>query len=468
MADSMLIIEDEKLLGDELKRQFRRDGWEVAWVQNLADARRVLLGAEIAPLLILADMSLPDGNSLDLLVEMRQASVPGEWIFLTGFGVVPDSVRALRLGAYDFLIKPCEPERLSLIVSAAARSARAQRQLQEEAASLQEHFGPDAFLGSSPASKAVRDVIRQLLLVPLTALILSGETGTGKGLVARILHHSGQRRRGRLIEVNCAALPPNLIESELFGHESGAFTGARGSRRGRIEQADGGTLFLDEIGEMDISLQAKLLRVIEDQRFWRLGGEQQVEVDCQIIAASNQNFEAMVSHGSFRADLYHRLNVLSVELPPLRSRIEDLEELVPVFLAHFNAKVGKNVRFIPDQVWARLKAYDWPGNVRELRNVLERCVLLATDETLPSHWLRLGSALPTLAGQQGSHMTIATDGSVSLQEIERQIIDGVLNSVEQNVSKAARILGLTRGALRYRLQNQGMGPDSGEVETRNG
>jgi DNA-binding NtrC family response regulator len=453
MTDSLLIIEDESLFGAELKRQFEREGWDVAWARSLADARRSLQDADIQPLLVLADMNLPDGNSLDLLEELSKNKVTSEWIFLTGFGVVPDSVRALRLGAYDFLIKPCEPERLKLVVSAAARSARAQRRLQEESATRKAQYAPQSFIGSSTAAQAVREVISQLLPVPITALILSGETGTGKGLVARILHHSGRRHAGRMIEVNCAALPRELLESELFGHESGAFTGARGRRRGRVEQADGGTLFLDEIGEMPMDLQAKLLRVIEDQRFWRVGGEQQIEVDCQVIAASNQNFLEMVRQGRFRADLYHRLNVMSIELPPLRARIQDLEELAHAFLAHFNAKGGKNVRFIPGAVWQQLRRYHWPGNVRELRNVLERCVLLATDETIPGQWLRLETA--PLAGQAAA-VSFPADGSMSLDDIERYVISTVLDSVDHNVSKAARLLGMSRETLRYRLQKHGI------------
>jgi len=461
MPDRLLLIEDERLLGSELKRQFKRSGWDVSWAENLAAARQVLESPDNAPLVVLADMTLPDGNSLDLLEEIHGKRFRGEWIFLTGYGDVPDSVRALRLGAYDFLVKPCDSERLSMAVSAAARGARAQRQLWEEADSKQREFSPEAYLGRSPAAAAVREVVNQLLSVPITALILSGETGTGKGLVARILHHSGLRRNGRLIEVNCAALPRELLESELFGHEPGAFTGARGRHRGRMEQADGGTLFLDEIGEMTVDLQAKLLRVIEDKRFWRLGGEEQVSVDCQIIAASNHDLAELVQAGSFRADLYHRLNVLSIELPALRSRLEDLDILVPAFLAHFNARVGKNVRFVPDAVWDRMRAYNWPGNVRELRNVLERCVLLATDETLPGQWLRLESGGQNAGGPPTvAPLQFPTDGSMSLNFMERKIIETVLESVGHNVSHAARLLGVSRETLRYRVRRHGLEHDA--------
>ncbi|MGD8928055.1 MAG: sigma-54 dependent transcriptional regulator, partial [Lysobacterales bacterium] len=453
MTDRLLLIEDERLLGTELKRQFARSGWEVTWVEDLADAKHALESPGNAPLLVLADMTLPDGNSLDLLEEVRGRNFPGEWIFLTGYGDVPDSVRALRLGAYDFLTKPCDSERLNMVVRAAARGARAQRQLRELADSKQREFSPQAFIGQSPAAEAVREVINQLLPVPVNTLILSGETGTGKGLVARILHHSGLRREGPMIEVNCAALPRELLESELFGHEPGAFTGARGRRRGRIEQADGGTLFLDEIGEISTDLQAKLLRVIEDKRFWRLGGEKQISVDCQIIAASNRDLASLVKAGKFRADLYHRLNVLSIELPALRSRVEDLSLLVPAFLAHFNARVGKNVRFVPEPVWERLRTYRWPGNVRELRNVLERCVLLANDETLPDQWLRLETDEHVEAdADEGATLRLPIDGRMSLDDMERTIIEKVLSDVDRNVSRAARLLGVSRETLRYRVQ----------------
>ena len=469
MQDTLLIIEDESLLGQELVRYYRRQGWDVHLAKNLAGARRLLSKDNLEPLVVLSDMSLPDGNALDLLESLRgdQAGAGGEWIFLTGYGSVPDSVRALRLGAFDFLEKPCEQERLDLVMAGAARSAAAQRRLREESA--QRRQGPEAFAGRSAAARRVRDMLARLSQVPFSALVITGETGTGKGLAARILHHAGTRAHGPLVEVNCAALPRDLLESELFGHEAGAFTGAKGRRRGLIEQADGGTLFLDEIGELDPELQSKLLKALEDHAIRRLGGEREIRVDVQFIAATNQNLAARVQEGRFRGDLFHRLTVFQLELPPLRARKEDLEDLVPGFIADFNSKAGKRVRTVPTAVWQRLRAHAWPGNVRELRNVVERCVLFAEDEEFPLHWLQLASLGPG-AGQaansagaslesveiEGDRLCLPLDGSMALDDMDRHIIQTALERNRYNVTATARALSTTRETLRYRIQKYGL------------
>jgi len=461
MPDTLLVIEDEDLLGDEIARHFRRQGWEVVRTPTLAEAERELLAEGLEPLVVLSDMSLPDGNALDLLEKMGgRAGAGGEWVLLTGFGTIPDSVRALRLGAYEFLEKPCESERLDLVITGAARSARAQRRIRYEAAQQHERYGPDAFAGSNVRTREVRELLAKLAQVPFTALVVGGETGTGKGLAARILHYSGSRASGPLIEVNCIALPSELLESELFGHEAGAFTGAKGRHRGLIEQAHGGTLFLDEIGEMSLGVQARLLKALEDHRFRRVGGERELEVDVQVIAASNRDLALQVQERQFREDLYHRLRVLHVDLPPLRDRKEDLEDLVPLFIAECNAKAGKRVRIVPEGIWERLRLHSWPGNVRELRNVIERCVLLAEDERFPEEWLQLPDALPDRAPAvpEGAPETVGDmvhlplDGSMALDDMEKYIIQIALERANHNVTAAARALGTTRQTLRYRIQ----------------
>lgn len=461
MADTLLIIEDEELLGSELARHFQKQGWEVARVRTLGEARPALLNRALEPLVVLSDMALPDGNALDLLESAREESLGGEWVLLTAYGTVPDSVRALRLGAYDFLEKPCPLERLDLVVAGAARSARAQRRLQDQAAQRNVRYTPEAFKGSSVVAQQVRTMIRKLSQVPLSALVIGGDTGTGKGLATRILHYTGLRAAGPLVEVNCAAIPDELLESELFGHEAGAFTGAKGRHRGLIEQAGGGTLLLDEIGELDPGLQAKLLKAVEDQRIRRLGGEREVNVDVQLIAASNQNLEDRVQNGTFREDLYHRLSVFRLDLPALRTRIDDLEELVPLFVDEFNAKAGKRVSVVPDSVWSRLRGYAWPGNVRELRNVIERCVMLATDEVFPEEWLQLSERTARLESAHPHEddpnvLAVPLDGSVSLDEVESLMIRRALEVSNSNVAAAARRLGITRQTLRYRIEKHGL------------
>jgi DNA-binding NtrC family response regulator len=468
MADTLLLIEDEALLGNELARHFRHDGWEVEHCTDLASARRALFDDELPALVVVSDMQLPDGNALDLLAQVRERGRGGEWIFLTGYGSVTDSVRALRLGAVDFLEKPCDQKRLDLVVAGAARSARAQRQLAEQADQQHQSYSVDAFIGRSGKANEVRAVLRKLSGVPFSALIIGGETGTGKGLATRILHYSGRRASAPLVEINCAALPRELLESELFGHEAGAFTGAQKRRRGLIAQASGGTLFLDEISELELDLQSKLLKVIEDQRVRPLGSEREVTVDVQLVAASNRDLAAAVSDGKFRGDLYHRLSVFGLTLPALRERREDMRDLVPALVAEFNARSGKRVREIPESVWGRLEAHDWPGNVRELRNVVERGVLFADGEIFPLQWLQLPGAAtagapaalpaaPPVASvsqpaEGGEHLLLPLDGSMSIDDMDRHIIATAVARAQGNLSAAARMLGTTRQTLRYRVK----------------
>jgi DNA-binding NtrC family response regulator len=459
MPNTLLIIEDEPLLGLELTRHYSKAGWDVELAPDIKQARRLLDGQRIDPLLILSDMNLPDGNALDLMEEFKGKLPHCEWLLLTGYGSVQESVRGLRLGAYEFLEKPCEMDRLDLVIASACRSALAQRRLLEQAELGHRKYSPDAFVGKSSASKQVRDMLTRLTRVPFSTIIIGGETGTGKGLVARILHNGGKRGLHPLVELNCAALPRELMESELFGHEAGAFTGATGRHRGLIEQADGGTLFLDEIGEMPLDLQAKLLKAIEDRRFRRVGSEREIMVDLQILAASHRDLETMVREGSFRSDLFHRLSVFKLNLPPLREVKEDLDELVPLFIAEINSKAGKQVKIVPDKAWAELRAYSWPGNVRELRNAVERCVLFADGPLFPTQWLQLqGSPARSAAetAETADGIFIPLDGSMDLDDMDRYIIETTLNRHLGNVTASARALGTTRETLRYRVRKYGL------------
>jgi DNA-binding NtrC family response regulator len=454
---SLLIIEDETLLGAEISRHYRQNDWEVEWATSQQQARKIL-SQRFDPSVILSDLNLPDGNALDLMEEVRDGLTYTEWIFLTGYGSVPDSVRALRLGAYEFLEKPCDLDRLDLAVASAGRSTNARRRLLEHAQQRHKRYSPEAYLGNSPAAQNLRALLNRLTQVPFSALVIGGETGTGKGLVARILHYSGPRAQNPLIELNCAALPRELLESELFGHEAGAFTGATGRHRGLMEQADSGSLFLDEIGEMPLDLQAKLLKAIEDRKIRRLGGQREIAVDVQIVAASNRDLERMSADGSFRSDLYHRLSVFKLSLPPLREVKEDLEQLLPALVAEFNAKSGRQVRTISAEVWAQLRAHDWPGNVRELRNLVERCVLFADGPNFPPQWLQLPGtpyAPPTGQGESDG-LYIPLDGSMNLDDMDRFIIETALKRSAYNTVAAARALGASRETLRYRIRKYGI------------
>ncbi|MDN5848740.1 MAG: sigma-54 dependent transcriptional regulator [Nitrococcus sp.] len=450
MSNSLMIVEDEVLLGEELTHYYRKLDWDVWLARNLGEARRLLTDQHLEPLVVLSDMSLPDGNALDFF-EQHGGRRPGcEWIFLTGYGTVADSVRAVRLGVYDFLEKPCDPNYLNLLLENAARCAHAQRRLTFETAQGNARYTPSVFVGDSPATIKLRQMLERLAQLPFSSLMLQGETGTGKGLAARVLHYSGLRHQGPWVELNSAALPRELVESELFGYEAGAFTGATSRHHGLLEQADGGTLFLDELGELDLGIQAKLLKAVEDKRFRRLGGKRDIQVEVQIIAASKRDLAKEVEAGHFRIDLYHRLAVFQLAIPPLRERKEDLRLLVPLLVEEFNAKAGKRVRVIAQAAWLALERYHWPGNVRELRNSIERCVLLAEDESLPHQWLGLpGTPIPS---GNDSTVHLPLDGSLSLEQMEQRIIESALARADGNVTAAARLLKATRETLRYRIQ----------------
>ncbi|WMP16054.1 sigma-54-dependent transcriptional regulator [Thiothrix lacustris] len=475
MADTLLIIEDEQLLGSELQRHYRKQGYEVIWVENCADARHQLSKRSIDPLLVLSDLNLPDGNGLNLLEEHAGHMSGCEWVFLTGYGDVSDSVRALRLGAFDFLTKPCPLRKLDMTVHSAMRSALAQRRLLAGSQDASQRYTPDTLLGMSPITEQTRHMLRKLSQIPFSTLILTGETGTGKGLATRILHYNGSRSKEPLVELNCAALPKELLESELFGHEAGAFTGAKGRHRGLIEQAHRGTLFLDEIGEMPPDLQVKLLKVLEDHKVRRLGGEQETNIDLQVIAATNRNLQDEVRKGNFRADLYHRLCVFELRMPTLAERIADLRELTVTFMTEFNRKSGKHVTQVSERGWELLESYPWPGNVRELRNVLERCVMLSSSNLLPEEWLQLQTTSTAEAEQPrtlavravnehvtsgitaatGSRVanaiTLPLDGSMGLDDMNSAIISAMLARYQGNVMEVARGLKTTREKIRYRI-----------------
>lgn len=469
MADTLLIIEDERLLGSELQYHYRKQGFEVIWVESCADARHQLRKRNIDPLLVLSDLNLPDGNGLNLLEEHAGRMDGCEWVFLTGYGEVSDSVRALRLGAFDFLTKPCPLNKLDMTVHSAMRSALAHRRLLEGTKGASQRYTPDTLLGDSPVTRQTREMLRKLSQIPFSALILTGETGTGKGLAARILHYNGSRSREALVELNCAALPKELLESELFGHEVGAFTGARGRHRGLVEQAHRGTLFLDEVGEMPLDLQAKLLKVLEDHKIRRLGGEQEIHADIQIIAATNCNLQEEVRQGRFRADLYHRLSVFELRMPTLVERLPDLRDLVVTFMAEFNQKSGKQVTQVSERGWQMLENYSWPGNVRELRNVLERCVMLSGGALLPEVFLQLQpirvsetetvASVPPVTYVSGmtqntktaDTVTFPLDGSMGLDEMNGVIIRAMLARYQGNVMEVARMLKTTRQKIRYRI-----------------
>lgn len=455
MTDRLFIIEGNNDTSMGLARHYRKKGWQVEVAGGVGEARAQLLDNQFDPHVIIADLGLPDGSILDHFEDLQDSVVFSEWIFVLDDSEHIDIERIDDL-AYDFLVKPLDQRRLDIIVKRAQRSALTRSRLQNYSASEKKRYPIDAYLGKSEPIRTLKEMLGRLIEVPLSTLIVTGETGTGKGLAARIIHHCGLRRDGPLVELNCAALPRDLLESELYGHEAGAFTGAKGRHRGLFEQANGGTLFLDEIGDMDLELQSKLLKAIEDRKIRRLGSEREIEIDVQIIAATHRDLQAESREGTFREDLYHRLSVFCITLPTLRERPGDLVELVPQIVAEYNAKANRRIDIIPDTVWEKLLQHNWPGNVRELRNVIERCVLLAKDEVLPEQWLQLTDACSPAPQQEcdaaGDVIRLPLDGSMSLDEMDKHIIQTVLDENDHNVTETARILGTTRETLRYRIQ----------------
>ncbi len=467
MSKKMLIIKHDTESGSGLGKHYRDRGWLVERVSSIAAAKETMEQKDWVPHVILANVGLSDGKILDHLTELQKYSKYSEWIFLVEEADQKDLDRVSEL-AYDFLQKPFNEKRLDTLVGRAHRAALCNLKLENYSAASRKKYQIDAYIGKSEPVQELKSMLRDLTKVEISAMIINGETGTGKGLVARILHHASELRKdGPLVEMNCAGLPRELMESEIFGHEAGAFTGAKSRHRGYMEQADGGTLFMDEISDMPMDLQAKLLKAIEDKRIRRLGSEREIALDVQIIAASGIDLKEAVKRKEFRSDLYHRLSIFCLSLPPLRSRKSDLVELVPNIIAELNLKAGKHVKIVPDEVWKELMEYDWPGNIRELRNVIERCVLLAKDEVFPTHWLQLKeycrpveeSSSSDGAEEDGychvddrSRVTIPLDGSMSLEEMDKHIIHTALEKNDFNVMETARSLGTTRETLRYRMQ----------------
>lgn len=472
MSQLLAIIHSDKIERSTLREILEEQQLQSLEFDSFTTANDAISQGSCHPMVVLA--KTPE-NKTDFgnLTEMQSRLPYSEWIFLFDPAQKTPS-HQLDDYAYDLLCFPAvPPERLRVVVKRALRSAQTQWQLNNAASARQQRYQPSAYIGNSEQVKQLRSMIHQLSEVPLNTLIITGETGTGKGLVAKIVHHTGQRKKGPLIELNCAALPRELLESQLFGHESGAFTGAKSRHHGLFEQANGGTLFLDEIGDLDLDLQAKLLKAIEDKRIRRLGGQHEIQVDVQIFAAASRRLEDAVQQGVFRDDLFHRLNIFSLHLPPLRERKQDLIQLAPWFIAKFNQQAGKRVSKIPDKIWDKLFEYNWPGNVRELQNVIERSVLLAKSDALPSQWLQLSQATPKdnpldvrqYSTQENSNtliddnhkslpnkLTFTLDGKTGLDDIEIEVIQKALALCENNVSSAAKILCTTRETLRYRIK----------------
>lgn len=452
----VLLVEDEALFARAVVKRLQKAGYECEHAENLADGRA--LTRQFMPDLALLDMRLPDGNGLDLLPEFiaRGVSV----IVMTAYGELSDAVNAMKQGAIDYLKKPVDLEELLLAIQKVETTTKLKHQLDYSRQRDTHTVETIELVGKSPAIDSVRmqvQRIAQLLaidVIPPTVLI-NGETGTGKDVAARLLHSlwlkAGADNTRPFVHVDCASLPAELIESELFGHEKGAFTSAQGSRCGLIEAAEDGTLFLDEIGELPLSLQAKLLNVLERRMVRRVGSTKERPVAARFVAATNRDLQQMVNEGRFRSDLFYRLNVLTMAMPPLRERGDDVVLLAQHFSALTERRYGLEKRsFSPDAI-ELLKSYHWPGNVRELRHQISRAVLLSRGDRIVAQDLALNSQPGYQVSEPDASMT-----NVTLDAAERRLMENALKQTHHNVSEAARQLGISRMAMRYRMEKHGI------------
>ncbi len=448
----ILIVDDEHAIRRTLCLLLESEGYKVLTAAT-ADAARAHLAEEGIDLVIL-DLRLGDDNGIDLLMRIRETNTDAECIIMTAFGSIENAVESMRLGAYDYLTKPINPEELILRV----KRVFEKKQLAEEVTRLRDELSNssrhDGMVAASPAMRGILNVIQRIGSQDIPVLV-RGETGTGKELIARAIHFASHRSQRLFLPINCCALPEELLDSELFGHVKGAFTGATASTRGLFQQAHGGTLFLDEIGDISPRLQTKLLRVLQEKTIRQVGGERQIEVDVRIIAATNRDLETAVRSGAFRSDLFFRLNVLPLHVPPIRERIEDLTPLIDLFVERIRRRTGRKRLAVTPEARARLHAYHWPGNARQLENIIERGFALSSTDTIDVPQLMF-DASPLFEVKGAAADTHESDRVLpTLEEQTLKHIRDALAAHDGNQVAAARALGISRTTLRRRL---GLGP----------
>jgi DNA-binding NtrC family response regulator len=448
MKSRILIVEDEEKLRRVIELQLRSADFEVEQAATAEDGLKLADRAD----LVLTDLRLPGMDGLELLAAIRTQNARTPIVVMTAFGTVETAVEAMKKGAADFLLKPFSIDHLMEVI----RKALEVRALRDENRKLREELGHryefDNIIGRSSAMQDIFATIDRVAPSRATVL-LAGESGVGKDLIARAIHFHSPRADRPFVKINCTSIPENLMESELFGYEKGAFTGANTTKPGKFEQADTGTAFLDEIGDVPASIQVKLLRVLQEREFERLGSNKTRRIDVRIVAATNQDLRAALEQGTFREDLYYRLNVVPLEIPPLRERREDIPFLAEHFVKRLAVANGSRVESISEAAIAKLLEYHWPGNVRELENVIERSLVLCTGTRLDAADIRMDTVPRAMKQHNGTDFLPA---GMTLDEYEQAIIREALRQAQGNKSQAARLLGLTRNALRYRLSQMGL------------
>ncbi len=448
MKFNVLIADDEKNIREGLGRSLERDDYNVFLSGDGREALTTVEENEID--LIITDLKMPNLSGQELLKRVTSAYPTVPVIMLTGHGSIESAVDAMRAGAYDFLTKPINLDRLSLLVKRALSKrdlVLRNRALQEE---LERKNQFSNIIGKSNKMKVIFEVVMQVAPTKVSVLI-TGESGVGKELIADAIHYNSPRRDKAFVKVHCAALTETLLESELFGHEKGAFTGAVARRRGRFELAHMGTIFLDEIGEINQSIQIKILRVLQEKKFERVGGEETIEVDTRIITATNRNLKEAIRTGDFREDLFYRLNVFNIEIPPLRERKEDIPLLISAFINEIAEENAKVIEGIDSKAAALLYNHPWPGNVRELRNCVESAIVMAKSNIITT------DDLPPYIGSQADENYVKIPAGTALTDVEKEIIEFTLNQCNGNKSKAAEVLGIGRKTLHRKIQDYGLG-----------
>jgi len=457
MPQKILVIDDEKLIRWTLEQHLVKEGYEVATAESAEKGMALI--AEDAPDLVLLDNRLPEMTGLEMLEKLNTQERGLMVIMITAYGMVETAVKAMKLGAYDYISKPFNLDEITYVIKKAleAGSLRTQvKQLRQEVRGK-----VDAIIGESDDMVKVKNMILKIARSDATTVLIQGESGTGKELVAKAVHYSSARAEKPFMAINCAALPVTLLESELMGHEKGAFTDAKSTKKGLFELADNGTVFLDEIGDMDMGMQAKLLRLLEEKTFKRVGGVKDIKVDVRVISATNQELSKAMNEGRFRKDLYYRLQVVPINLPPLRDRSRDILLLARHFIDFFNRECHKNVQKLSKETEQHLMGYSWPGNVRELKNVIERAMILEIEnEILPEHL-----SLDILEGEPagvGSSAPVSLEGlvipesGISIEDVEHALVRKALDMSNGNQTKAAQLLKMPRDAFRRRMKRFGI------------
>ncbi|MGD0016457.1 MAG: sigma-54 dependent transcriptional regulator [Verrucomicrobiia bacterium] len=446
---TILIVDDERNTREGLQRALQ-ERYDVMLAEDGQAAQRTLESAGID--VLLTDLRMPGIDGMALLRRAQTLENPPVCIMMTAYGSIDGAVEAMQAGAYHYVAKPLNLDEVELVIQRALNSRRIETENVNLHAQLDRRFGLDNLIGESPSMLRVFETVQQVAPSRATVLI-TGETGTGKELIAQAIHNLSPRKNGPFVAVHAAALPSTLLESELFGHEKGAFTGAVERRTGRFELADGGTLFFDEVSELEPALQVKLLRVLEERAFERVGGQKTIETDVRLIAATNRDLKKLISDGKFRDDLFYRLSVVTVSLPPLRERRDDIPLLVKAFLDEFNNENSKSVREISPEAMNVLLAYDWPGNVRELRNAVEQMVVLARAERLT---LRDVPVAVRGAADLTKISAVRPGMTMTVEEAEKQLIIQALKETDGNRTHAAQKIGISRRTLHRKLKEYGL------------